>query len=408
MTWKTWLSLLCAAALLAGCGTEEAGGDLSDYEPPPVSGKADTVDLSMRAPVTYGEVRQDKVVAKGVLMCYPFESRDGATVSFALDGINKGKAFLYGPLDAQGFYGPPLQEAYAPEGGATVAADLVEDGQYLGCVVGLRRNDKFDVELTCEGECGVDEALHRIRANELDRNQLLAFDELTDAQVDALVAHRTEAGQFVGFAKIADAIDMELAAVESLFSLEWHRLHVSPEVNGGFGFADVNNKKTSPLFDPAGPAEWQEGSIVVPAVDMFERATTSIDLVMYSFSSWGDELAALENALARGVRVRAIMDISSGSPTPYNQKMIDHLVEVGVETRVPKYKTKTLHEKFAIVDGMHVFNGSANFSGKSSTVYAENRIFFQYSPVVVEQFQGEWDRLWDTLSVPSTTSGGEE
>ncbi len=400
--------MFCAASLLAGCGAEEAGGDLADYEPPPVSGKADTVDLSMRVPVIYGEVRLDKVVAKGVLMCYPFESREGATVSFALDGINKGKVFLYGPLDAQGFYGPPLQEAYAPEGRATVTADLLEDGEYLGCVVGLRRNDKFEVELGCSGECGIDPALTRIRANEMERAELLTFDELTEAQVDALVVRRTEAGQFVGLAEIADILQMELTVVESLFSLEWHRLHMSPEVNGGFGFAEVNNAKTAPMFDPAGPAEWQAGSIVVPAVDMFERATTSIDLVMYSFSSWGDELAALENALARGVRVRAILDISSGSPTPYNQKMIDHLVEVGIETRVPKYKTKTLHEKFAIVDGIHLFNGSSNFSGKSSTVYAENRIFFQYSPVVVEQFQGEWDRLWDTLTVPATTSGEEE
>jgi phosphatidylserine/phosphatidylglycerophosphate/cardiolipin synthase-like enzyme len=200
---------------------------------------------------------------------------------------------------------------------------------------------------------------------------------------------------------VADAAGLPLADVEASFSLEWQRLFVSPRNGDGYGFAPVNNAKTAPLLHGDGTVTREPGSIVVPVVDLFGRATTSIDLVMYSFSSYGDELEALRNAVKRGVKVRAMLDISTGSPIPYNQRMILKLVECGVDVRVPKHKTKTLHQKFAIVDGIHVFNGSSNFSDKSSAVYAENRFFFQFRPEVVAQFQAEWDLLWDKLSAPA-------
>ncbi|MBM4396978.1 MAG: hypothetical protein FJ087_14985 [Deltaproteobacteria bacterium] len=59
-----------------------------------------------------------------------------------------------------------------------------------------------------------------------------------------------------------------------------------------------------------------------------------------------------------------------------------------------------------VADGVHVFNGSANFSSKSSSVHAENRFFFQHRPEVADAFRAEWVRQWDALSQPAKPGSG--
>jgi hypothetical protein len=398
MRFRPALVLLLA---LPACGPAGSGDDgLDGYVPPALSAKEDSPAVVVRPPIRFGQPVADKTAGKKVLHCYPFEARDGAEVTFSTEGVAKGKAYLFGPADATGDFGAAVTETAIVSGQGPVTAKLVEDGAYRACVVATRKNVDFRATLACVGECGTDEALYRIRVNEATEAELMSA--LDPALATGLVAKRTEVGFFQTPHEAAEAAGLGDPREEAVFSLEWQRLFVSPKNGAGYGFSPASQAKKAPLLHGDGTVTWEAGSIVVPVKDLFDRATTSIDLVMYSFSSYGAELAAIQNAVRRGVKVRAMLDISTGSPIPYNQRMIEKLLESGVEVRVPKHKTKTLHQKFAIVDGVHAFNGSSNFSDKSSAVYAENRFFFLYRPEVVADFQAEWDLLWNTLSAPAT------
>ncbi|MBA7665969.1 hypothetical protein ES703_74044 [subsurface metagenome] len=55
---------------------------------------------------------------------------------------------------------------------------------------------------------------------------------------------------------------------------------------------------------------------------------------------------------------------------------------------------RTMHEKFGILDGKYLFNGSANIESKANTLYTEDRFFFKNNPSLISVFQGEFDLLW--------------
>jgi ribosomal protein S25 len=65
----------------------------------------------------------------------------------------------------------------------------------------------------------------------------------------------------------------------------------------------------------------------------------------------------------------------------------------------------TMHEKFGIIYEpgnpvpMDCFNGSANISYTSDSIYAENRVFFDDQPAVARQFQEQFARLWNEYSI---------
>jgi phosphatidylserine/phosphatidylglycerophosphate/cardiolipin synthase-like enzyme len=62
-----------------------------------------------------------------------------------------------------------------------------------------------------------------------------------------------------------------------------------------------------------------------------------------------------------------------------------------------------MHEKFGIVDGVHVFDGSANVSTKARDVYTEDRFVFLASPGAAALFIDEFERLWNQLGKDAHT-----
>lgn len=143
--------------------------------------------------------------------------------------------------------------------------------------------------------------------------------------------------------------------------------------------------KPKPYFSPNGGGAEATATLI-------DNATSTIDVAMYSVSSgpsnpiWG----AMQRAVARGVRVRFILDQATGS----NRSKADALAGIGVHVYGVR---KTLHEKFAIFDAAttrrKLVNGSANWSLGAMTKYSENTTVFGSHIHLVHAFQQEFNRL---------------
>jgi competence ComEA-like helix-hairpin-helix protein len=128
-------------------------------------------------------------------------------------------------------------------------------------------------------------------------------------------------------------------------------------------------------------------------VDLCRRAKRgdTLRLAMYGLSTSSPEYKALEEAAARGIKVRVVIYKS------YNGTAIDALKQLkqdgfDVDTRV--IKSRVMHEKFGVV-GDDVFNGSANMSSSSITKHSEDRFLFRNDPDLRNRFVEEFARLWD-------------
>lgn len=122
-------------------------------------------------------------------------------------------------------------------------------------------------------------------------------------------------------------------------------------------------------------------------------ADETIDVAMYSISTGAERpiMKALADAVDRGVRVRLILDDGHLD----NRDKADDLAEIGVHVYSV---TKTLHEKFALIDarrpGRKLINGSANWSHGAEHTYSENTVVFGDGYYhLVWQFQQEFDHL---------------
>lgn len=133
-------------------------------------------------------------------------------------------------------------------------------------------------------------------------------------------------------------------------------------------------------------------------------AKSTVDVAMYSIHTGGAIFESLEAAAARGVKIRMVLNKAAGDAKVKALK----LESIGVDVR---YVTKTMHEKFAIVDGAKVLNGSGNWSASSDVKYNENMVAFQKNGGLTGAFQSEFDYLWaiarDFKADGSVTRAGE-
>lgn len=182
------------------------------------------------------------------------------------------------------------------------------------------------------------------------------------------------------------------------------RVFFSPE--GGYG--EVNRNKKVLVWDSVKGEEVVEpGDLSWPLIDLIRRSEKSIDIASYIFSSNTWEYRELLAANQRGVKIRLFLDTSikddEGNPiiNPLIEelKSIKPIIEVKVldPEKIEKeigITFQTMHEKFGILDGKYLFNGSANIESKANTLYTEDRFFFKNNPSLIRTFQGEFDLLW--------------
>lgn len=134
-----------------------------------------------------------------------------------------------------------------------------------------------------------------------------------------------------------------------------------------------------------------------------DAARDTIDVAMYSISTSGPIWAALERAVDRGVTVRVILNKATSS----NKHKAAALEGIGVHVLGV---TRTLHEKFALVDAgtwyrRKLVNGSANWSRGAETKYSENTVVYGRHYHLFYAFQQEFN---DLLAIARPASDGAE
>ncbi len=249
--------------------------------------------------------------------------------------------------------------------------------------------------------------VRKVHVNDGDLDELTTLPGVDVAAAQALVDHTQGGGVFVTLDEVEAVTGADTSAWNpDAYTLAAHRVYFTPFHEGGAGFAERNRAKTLPLRDVDGGAAEATANIVDAFVDLVRRTPDGglIQIGIYGYSLRTPEHEALADAVERrGVRLQVSIDTSvkNSRGVPYSADEIAAFrrLEGDVEVRTLRYRSKTLHEKFAIFDGGHVMNGSANISTKANSRYAETRMVFWNDPGVTEAFEAEFERLWNLLGV---------
>lgn len=125
---------------------------------------------------------------------------------------------------------------------------------------------------------------------------------------------------------------------------------------------------------------------------IIDSANLSVVMAAYQMTSKpiADSMCA---AAMRGVAVTAVLDQKSNPHGQSNSKR-DYLTECGVYVRTDA-RYPIMHDKFMVVDNRHVETGSFNYSFAAAERNAENALVVWNNPAMAEQYQTEFERLFN-------------
>jgi cardiolipin synthase len=123
-----------------------------------------------------------------------------------------------------------------------------------------------------------------------------------------------------------------------------------------------------------------------PILDLVRGARRSIDLVMYQLRSTA-VIDALEDAAARGVRVRVILDREQDD----NPGLVTRLTSGGVQARLSSAAFVYTHQKTLVVDRRRALISSGNFSTLSGRDHGVLGRDWQDVDDLLELFQADWE-----------------
>jgi PLD-like domain len=129
-------------------------------------------------------------------------------------------------------------------------------------------------------------------------------------------------------------------------------------------------------------------------VGLIENAGVSIDMAAYVLTDWAI-LDALNDAEARGVRVRIVLD-------PHEHSDTGRMVGLDVRTKAPG---PLQHLKDYEIDGQVLREGSENFSHSAPS--QDNSLIVFRDPKAAAQFEAHFERMWNTallVNAPATQS----
>lgn len=133
-------------------------------------------------------------------------------------------------------------------------------------------------------------------------------------------------------------------------------------------------------FSPRGGAT----KLIIEAI---EEARQEILIASYSFTSY-EVCEALIKARRREISIKVIADHSNK-----NNLILKHLQPYGIKVRL-NYKYKMLHDKFMVIDSLHVQTGSFNYTKSASKHNAENVIIIWNVADLAKIYEAEWQKLW--------------
>lgn len=121
--------------------------------------------------------------------------------------------------------------------------------------------------------------------------------------------------------------------------------------------------------------------------------SAKLNVVMAAYQMTSKPIAdSMCAAAARGIAVTAVLDKKSNPHGPGNSKR-DYLTECGVYVRTDA-RYPIMHDKFIVVDNLHVQTGSFNYSFAAAERNAENAIVVWNNAAMAEQYQTEFERLF--------------
>jgi phosphatidylserine/phosphatidylglycerophosphate/cardiolipin synthase-like enzyme len=124
-------------------------------------------------------------------------------------------------------------------------------------------------------------------------------------------------------------------------------------------------------------------------VRTIESAKKTVRVAAYSFTSKPIALALLADA-KRDVDVKVVVDKSQATA---RYTAATFLANQGIPMRVD-YRYAIMHDKFIVVDGETVEEGSFNFTAAAEKKNAENAVLLKECPELAARYAGEWLRLW--------------
>lgn len=125
-------------------------------------------------------------------------------------------------------------------------------------------------------------------------------------------------------------------------------------------------------------------------VKVINSAKKSIRLAAYSFTS-KPIAEALVSAHKRGVDVQVVVDKSQKSE---KYTSATFLANMGIPVRVDSMHA-IQHNKFIVVDGQHVENGSFNYTAAAEERNAENALVNWNNPKLATIYTANWKVHWD-------------
>lgn len=146
-----------------------------------------------------------------------------------------------------------------------------------------------------------------------------------------------------------------------------------------------SSAQTDFAFSPDQGAE----ELVIKAIS---SAKHSIRLAAYSFTSV-PVVKALINAKKRGVDVQCVLD-KSNIKSKSGTSAANLLVNAGIATRTDSQHA-IQHNKFIVIDGVHLQTGSFNYSAAAAHRNAENVIVIWNNSTLAKGYMMNWGNHWD-------------
>ncbi|MDR1311811.1 MAG: phospholipase D family protein [Burkholderiaceae bacterium] len=145
-------------------------------------------------------------------------------------------------------------------------------------------------------------------------------------------------------------------------------------------------QKVDVAFSPSAGAE----ALVLKTIG---SATKNIRMAAYSFTSPA-VMKQLVAAKKRGVDVRIIVD-EKGNTSKASVSAMNLVVNAGIPLRTTS-KYKIHHDKYIVVDALHVETGSFNYSQSAAKNNSENVIVVWGSAEVAKRYLQHWQSRWDS------------
>jgi phosphatidylserine/phosphatidylglycerophosphate/cardiolipin synthase-like enzyme len=133
-----------------------------------------------------------------------------------------------------------------------------------------------------------------------------------------------------------------------------------------------------------------KGGMHEMVAQILPHATSAIHISMYSVSPGQVAMwEPLKAAIARGVKCYVILNEANKAS---NAAKAAAFAGIGCDVRAISY---TMHNKFAVIDGVTTCTGSSNWSRGAEEKYSENRICFVNNRAIATDYLAEFKRLYD-------------